>query len=215
MTYEIITLGPSAADITGETFGRLTAIAPTGRTTRSVIIWLCICDCGNETTVSVGNLRSGNTRSCGCFQKECRAPTHGLSRNRSYDSWYGMRRRCLNKSSPDFHNYGGRGITICDRWKDSIKLFHADMGERPEGMTLDRINNSLGYSKENCRWATMQEQSNNTRRTNFITHNGETLTHTEWSLRLSKNKCLIRDRIGRGWSEARAVTQPVQGQHRH
>lgn len=164
---------PKNANMIGGVFGRLTVVAAArnraGRTT-----WRCLCACG-KTTVAVGkNLRSGRHKSCGCYQRD-RAreinTTHGhapgAQLSPTYRSWYGMLSRCRNAKSTAFVNYGGRGIVACERW-EAFDAFLADMGERPPGTSLDRINNDGNYEPGNCRWATLTEQAQN-RRGNRLT----------------------------------------------
>lgn len=156
-------------ELSGRTFGKLTVIGAvgirTGRSNRS-IYWLCECDCGKRREVQGNKLKSGHTRSCGCIATEkinSFNRTHGMSRLPSYKSWCMMMNRCFNRKDPSFHHYGGRGITVCERWLD-FENFRDDMGERQVGLTLERINNEKGYEPSNCKWATRKEQSNNMRR---------------------------------------------------
>jgi hypothetical protein len=134
--------------------------------------YYCRCDCGTTTLVQSGRLRSGNTKSCGC-----RRITHGHTRGnkngtRTYHSWRSMQDRCLNSNSDAYANYGGRGITICDRWlgPDGLANFLADLGERPQGLTLDRIDNEGNYEPGNCQWATWNEQAAKRRRSGRLPH---------------------------------------------
>lgn len=153
---------PPRLDLTGQRFGRLTvlALAP-NRGTKSA--WTCRCDCGRERVVMLGNLRSGHSRSCGCLHVE-RQTTHGQSYSPTYTTWKMMWQRVKgNGPLDDFERYTLRGIGVCDRWR-SFEAFLADMGERPVGTSLDRINNDRGYEPGNCRWATRKEQSNNCRK---------------------------------------------------
>ena len=129
--------------------------------------WLCKCDCGNETVVITKRLNSGHTRSCGCYardqwSKRCLdMRTHRMTKTRTYKSWQSMKDRCLNPKATRYPQYGAKGITVCKNWRDSFEQFLADMGERPAGRTLDRIDNAKGYEPSNCRWATYFEQTHN------------------------------------------------------
>ena len=213
MAYEIIQLSANAVDIVGQTFNKLTAIAPIGRNSFRDIIWLCICDCGTETTVLSHSIKSGNTKSCGCHRAKVshnKAIIHGKSKTVEYKSWRSMINRCHNKNDLYFNDYGDRNITVCSKWLYSFPSFLADMGLRPQGKTLDRIDNDGNYTPENCRWATAEQQANNKRNNKYITHNGQTLTHAQWSRLLGGGASTVTQRIYRGWSKKRAVTQPLR-----
>lgn len=156
-------------NLSGQKFGRLTVLfhAETSRTPNgtSVIIWLCRCSCGNLAKVRGSNLRTGTTKSCGCYRAEVErvsAITHGRTCTATYRSWRGMKERCLNPNNSHYKNYGGRGIKVCERWMEFLS-FLEDMGERPSHKTLDRINNDGNYEPANCRWATDREQRANKR----------------------------------------------------
>jgi hypothetical protein len=134
---------------------------------------------------------------------------HGLSRHPIYNIWHGMHSRCKYPSNPMYKYYGGRGIRVCDRWKD-VALFYEDMGARPEGKSLDRIDNDGNYEPSNCRWATPKEQNRNSRRAHMITYQGETMCMFDWADRAGINRNTFSRRInGLGWSIQRAMTTPA------
>ena len=146
-------------DLTGKRFGLLTVIERTPDSPKNPK-WLCVCDCGKESVVWGGNLRRGLTKSCGCAQA---LPRHGMARTAIYKAWHGMLQRCDNPSHGAYKHYGGRGISVCHRWRD-FSNFIEDMGVRPDGLELDRIDNDGNYCKENCRWVTHKVNCQNTRR---------------------------------------------------
>lgn len=155
-------------DISDKVFGRLTVLSVAGKNGAGLYIWNCRCSCGTLCVIAGSNLRRGNTKSCGCLQSETvttRLTSHNLSRSSEYASWASMKTRCLNTKHKDYPYYGGRGISICDRWVDSFQDFLEDMGKKiNKGDSLDRINPNGDYCKENCRWATKEMQRFNQRR---------------------------------------------------
>ncbi len=134
---------------------------------------------------------------------------HGFCGTRVYRAWHEMHRRCEDETRPGFQNYGGRGITVCDRW-DTFENFYADMGEPPEGTSIDRIDNDLGYSPDNCRWATKKEQNRNQRTNRLLTFQGETLPLAAWAERVGLTAGMIYLRLKKGWSVERALSEPRQ-----
>lgn len=163
-----------ALDITGKKFGKLTALRFAYKGKRRDHYWLFRCDCGKETVAMKSAVMSGHTKSCGCLGGVL---THGLKRSRPYYIWTNMKTRCYNKNAKKYESYGGRGITVCDEWKNDFMAFYnwAIENGYNDGLTLDRIDNNGNYCPENCRWATPAEQSRNKRNNIFITYEGETL----------------------------------------
>lgn len=194
-------------DITGQTFGRLTVLSLAGRSNAEAL-WLCRCACGNTKEIRSYYLRSGTSKSCGCYQIENRI-THGHTVNnddsRAYKSWENMIQRCTNPRHHYWLKYGGAGITVCERWR-AFENFLADMGNRPEETTIDRIDNSGNYEPGNCRWAGRKQQQRNRSAVRSITWKGETLTMIEWSEKLHIRYSTLESRIRRGWALSKALT---------
>jgi hypothetical protein len=213
---------PAAKTITpGDKFGRLIALEtietrtyPSGT---NIHFRECRCDCGEINFVSETKLRSGHTKSCGCLQAEIttkRSTTHGYSprlkpRPRIYGIWCNMINRCTNPKVPHFRDYGGRGITVCERWLNSFENFLEDMGEPPPGLTIDRTDNNGNYEPENCEWKTRIDQARNRRSSLKITFDGLTLTVAEWSQRIGIGRRTIEARYHSGWSAEQILTTEV------
>ena len=155
-------------DLTGQRFGRLTVEKRAGTSQNGNVLWACKCDCGNITVVKGYSLKNSITRSCGCLIAEStkdRNTTHGLRKTRLYRIWANMKDRCLNSNAPGYLYYGGRGITICDEWKNDFLQFYdwAMANGYADDLSIDRIDNDKGYNPDNCRWATHSEQMRNRR----------------------------------------------------
>lgn len=197
-------------DLSNMVFGKLTVLALKGVHRRNAY-WECRCECGNLVDVKGESIRSGHTASCGCLQKEwaSKPKTHGLTKHPLFKTWALMLQRCNNPKSKDYGNYGGRGIGVCDEWLN-IHRFIADMGSKPPGKTLDRIDNNKGYDKDNCRWATYAEQCFNKRITLKFNVNGESLTLKDMAEKSGIPVDTIRLRISRGFDAERAMTQPLR-----
>ena len=172
-------------DITGQRFNKLTALSPLYINKDNRVMWRCKCDCGTICVISAKQLSNGKARSCGCYQRSLvtqRNVKHGLRNTRLYNIWFGMKRRCYEKNNLSYPQYGGRGITVCDQWLNDFGTFYewAMTNGYESDLTIDRIDNSKGYSPENCRWATKKQQSNNRTCVHEFTYNGQTHTVSEW-----------------------------------
>ena len=196
----------------GRRFGRLTVVAliPSKKSPYS---YLCKCDCGEPSAVLGTLLRDGKTKSCGCLNAElirARARTHGLSKTAAYAIWSGMISRCTNQNLKKYDRYGGRGIKLCKRW-EKFENFFADMGDRPAGMWLDRINNDGDYEPGNCRWATRKQQARNKSTTRYLTAKGETKSLSTWAEEMKLKPSTIARRIQLGWPVERAIFATIGG----
>lgn len=204
---------PKLIDLTGQKFGRLIVIKQVDNDKHGNSYWSCLCDCGKKKIISGSHLRSGHTKSCGCLKVEKtiqRSTKHGHNKkgkvSRTYKTWLGMIQRCNNPNVKHYNNYGGRGIVICDRWKNSFENFLEDMGEAPVGHQIDRIDNDQGYFKENCRWATRKEQNRNRRDNHLITFNGKTQCIADWAEETGIAEGNILYRLKHNWSIEKTLT---------
>lgn len=184
-------------NLTDSVFCRLTVIRKSEeRSTPKAVFWMCKCECGKICYVKTIHLTSNRTKSCGCYSKEIKTK-HGLSkigetRKLGYNSWDNMIRRCVNINDDRYHDYGGRGITVCNKWKNSFSDFILDMGDRPSPKhSIDRIDVNGNYEPDNCRWATQDQQSRNTRRNRWIEYNGEKKILADWAKDLKVSPCSL------------------------
>ncbi len=198
----------------GTRFGRLIVLHEAERHGPSRLRqFRCKCDCGNVSVVGLSGLRSGATKSCGCLRKQLSAErlrTHGLSGTAEYNVWFNMMARCFNPNHPQFPHYGGRGISVCDRWRESPGVFLEDMGPRPSAAhSIDRVDNDGNYEPGNCHWATRREKGNNIQHNRLLTHQGKTQCVTAWAEEVGISLYALQQRVHRGWSVERALTEPV------
>jgi len=209
----------SVRDLKGQRFGRLVVLYETGERKCGQVVWHCRCDCGSEVDIRGGDLASGHTTSCGCYQRERTAEvhtTHGMARQREqhpvYWIWSAMLQRCENQDHKYYKDYGGRGITVCDEWHDSQAFIDWALANNwRKGLTLDRIDNNGNYEPDNCRWTTRKEQARNRRSNRLITFNDKTQTMAEWAEELNIPYHALKHRIGRyHWSIERALTEPAR-----
>lgn len=202
-----------ANNLTGRVIGRWTVLAYAGRSASYVAYWNCQCACGAMRTVAHKHMLSGESTSCGCAIAEKtsrRQKTHGKSRTPEYISWGGMLERCSCAESKSYHNYGGRGITVCDRWQ-TFEHFLADMGPRPTPKhSLDRKDNNGDYCPDNCRWATKKEQANNRRGNSRWEYRGEVKTLSAWAEYAGIPHSTLRNRLLAGCSIQDAIERPVR-----
>jgi len=201
-------------DIKGLRFGKLVAVEYKGKDAHQNAMWSCRCDCGNETIVRASNLISGKIFSCGCVAKQ-NALKHGGSKTRLYNIWYGIIRRTEDYTRRDYKDYGGRGIRMCKEWRADFAVFRdwALASGYEDGLSIDRIDPDGNYCPENCRWSTRSTQENNKRHNVVITAHGKTLTAAEWERETGIPAYQIRKRIRLGWSEEKAVTEPISKKH--
>lgn len=203
-------LTPSEQGLVRKKFNRLTLLSP-DRSVKHHPYWFCVCDCGNKRSIALSRVRTGYTKSCGCYRREVMRElhtTHGGTDGPLYSVWQHMRERCRNPKLKTYKDYGGRGITVCPEWED-FAVFRADMleGYTP-GLTLERSGNSGNYSKANCVWETMKVQTRNKRNNKWITHDGLKLCHRDWEIKMKLRRGQIYERLKRGWSEEKSLTTP-------
>lgn len=197
-------------DMTGHHYGKLAVIGRSPNR-RSVVLWLCKCECGGKAVVRAFNLSHGLTRSCGCLRRETQPNLkHGHSRSGEYKSWMGMRERCYNPKARGYADYGGRGIAMCAEWINDFEKFRTDMGPKPgPEYSIERSNNDLGYSRANCVWATRKQQQGNRRNSRLLTHDGRTQCMGAWATEVGLAHSTLKMRIDvMGWDIAKSLSQP-------
>lgn len=207
-------------DLTGQVFGKLTVLGLDHKKRRynkkgvccaMDYYWLCRCECGNTCIVQGNNLKSGHTKSCGCINKQGFHFSHRLSNTKLYSVYCGIKSRCYNKNEARYPNYGGRGIIMCDEWKEDFVSFYnwAMNNGYKDDLTIDRIDVNDNYCPKNCRWATLKEQANNKTTNHFITYKGITKTITQWAEEFNIDKRLLQNRIKNlKWDFEKAITTP-------
>jgi hypothetical protein len=207
-------------DWTGKIFGRLTIVRLVGEGNHTIKNrWNCICECGNEKILKEYNFLYGNTKSCGCLQKQRASEStfkHGASKSRNYILWSHIKDRCYNPNSQYYHIYGGKGITLYKEWYDSFETFTHYIGERPtKEHSLDRIDSNKNYEPDNVRWATPTEQANNTSQNHNLTYNNVTQSIAMWERELGFSAGTLKARINMlKWSVEKAIETPVRKNNR-
>lgn len=197
------------ADLTGKKFGRLIALHRL-HNTKCKTKWLCVCECGNFIETQEGHLRSGHTKSCGCLQRDISSQyhiKHNKCDTRLYNTWCNMKKRCYAVKFKDYRNYGGRGIKVCDEWLNDFMSFYdwsMNNGYK-ECLSIDRIDVNGNYEPSNCRWATMKQQSRNTRRNNIVTFNNVSHCVTDWCDLLGIKRNTVYKRLSYGWNMHEAL----------
>ena len=193
-------------DLTGIKSGMLTAMFASCYNHGSYY-WRCVCECGKETDVLATRIKNSKTKSCGCLRlKKGQNKTHGLKNHPLYSVWGSMKYRCFNPKSENYELYGGRGITVCDEWRDSVEVFYNDMvNDYKKGLHLDRIDVNGNYEKSNCRWVTPVVNNNNKRNNVYICMDGRTHTPAEWGRELGIKDDTINHRRRRGYTDYEAL----------
>ena len=205
--------GKGIVDLTGKKYGGLTVLGMSEQRKReNIVYWDCLCSCGNIKSIPSDSLKNGKTKSCGCvYQRENPfRKRHGMFNTRPYRIWVAMKQRCENNKAAHYKDYGGRGIVVCDAWH-KFENFWEDMKDTyQDELTLDRKNNNGNYEKGNCRWATNEQQHNNTRSNILIEYNGEVKTHMQWARERSIGWKTLEGRLKSGWSVERALMTTTQ-----
>jgi hypothetical protein len=207
--------GKKYDDISGQRFGRLIAIKRVESNKKYQSRWLCKCDCGSEVVVYAYCLKNGNTKSCGCLKKELDWK-HGMTGTRIYSIWVSMKMRCFNEHDCHYKDYGNRGITVCEEWKNSFESFYdwSIANGYKDNLTIERIDVNGNYEPSNCKWITNKEQQRNKRNTFYLTYKDTTKSASEWSEITGINSKTIIRRIKNGWTVERTLTEKTRKSNR-
>lgn len=196
-------------DLTGKRFGYWIVIERAANNEHGGVRWRCRCDCGNERIVGAQALKRGTSKSCGCHKNDYNR-VHGGKGTRLYEIWRHMRYRCENPKNQAYEKYGARGITVCEEWHDFAEFRRWALANGYEdSLSIDRIDNDKGYRPDNCRWATSKTQMNNRRTCNVLEFGGEKLSISQWAEKVGIPRSTLLNRIKRGWSIERTLTEPV------
>lgn len=206
---------PNLIDLTGQRFGRLTVVKKSDERSHGSVKWVCKCDCGNTKVVVGRSLRKGYTKSCGCIPRGHKIE-HGMSHTRIFNIWQKMIRRCESPNDKSYPRYGGRGITVCEKWH-SFQPFYEWAKENgyDDTLTIDRIDNDKGYSPDNCRWSDAYTQSQNRRSCLVFEKDGKSQTLKQWCRDIGISYTTVYQRIRHGWSFERAISEPVHAEKRN
>lgn len=201
-------------DLTGMRFGRLEVVSRAENCNDGAVRWNCVCDCGNTRIVSGSNLKKGHTTSCGCLRREKahEKADHRMSRTRLYSIWRDMKTRCYNVNAPNYKNYGGKGIRVCDEWLEPTKFFDwaLESGYSDE-LTLERVSLDGNYEPRNCKWITLSEQQRNKTTSRLVEINGQSRCLEEWCEIFNMPYKTVHHRIDcLGWDAEKALTTPIR-----
>lgn len=199
-------------DLSGQKFGLLTVKERVKNSSSGSVRWKCLCECGNYVVCLAYNLKDGHTRSCGCLHKKGTRTTHGMRHTRLYGIWTDMKSRCDNPNMKRYFDYGGRGITICDEWHNSFESFRdwAMANGYRDDLSIDRVDVNGNYEPSNCRWIPREAQASNKRNNFLLTMDGETKTISQWERITGIERRTIAKRKKLGWTDEKALRQPVK-----
>lgn len=210
---------PKFIDLVGKKYNKLTVIERAENASSGAVRWKCLCDCGNYAIVRAANLKNGAVKSCGCLLHETEnKKTHGMSKTRIYQEWNSIKNRCTNPRNRRYEDYGGRGINICNEWKNDFLSFYnwSVSNGYKDSLTIERKDVDGDYCPENCCWIPLEEQANNRRMNLSIEYNGKTQNLKEWCEELNLNYKRVHNRMFKlGYSFEEAITKPVMTQKRN